>query len=177
MAQSGSAPALGAGGPGFESRRPDVPRRIRPSWVCSIDNPDFPLSPVTLVLVLVRNGEAHLVEDVSNPGDDQLSRMIGAPELRRLEFGVDSGGGSEIVAFASEDPRGYAPNCRIDGLRYPVYGPVVVLGSEDGRHRGLREDELLAIELIPPRGEDRLPRLRIKSDLMVPRLHEGGTAA
>ncbi len=132
---------------------------------------------MTLVLVLVRNGEAQLVDDVSNPGKDHLSRMIGAPELRRLSLRTEPGSESGIVAYASEDPRGYAPNCRVDGLRYPVYGPVVVLGSEGGRHRVLREDELLAIELLPPKGDDRLPRLRIKTDLLVSRVREGGTAA
>jgi len=103
--------------------------------------------------------------------------MIGAPELRRLSLRTEPGSESGIVAYASEDPRGYAPNCRVDGLRYPVYGPVVVLGSEGGRHRVLREDELLAIELLPPKGDDRLPRLRIKTDLLVSRVREGGTAA
>jgi hypothetical protein len=34
VAQSGSAPALGAGGPGFESRRPDMALRKRPSVNC-----------------------------------------------------------------------------------------------------------------------------------------------
>jgi hypothetical protein len=35
VAQSGSAPALGAGGPGFESRRPDCGRAKprRPLWL------------------------------------------------------------------------------------------------------------------------------------------------
>jgi hypothetical protein len=129
------------------------------------------------VLVLVRNGEAQLVEDVSNPGDDQLSRLIGAPELRRVSLRRDAPRGREIVAYVSDDPRGYVPNCRIEGARYPVYGPVVLLASENGRRSMLREDEILSIELVPPRGDDRLPCLRIKEDLVVSGLREGGTAA
>jgi hypothetical protein len=132
---------------------------------------------VRLVLVLIRNGEAQLVEDVSNPGDDHLSRMIGAPELKRVSLRTDPVDGAEIIAYVSDDPRGYVPNCRIEGARYPVYGPVVILGSDEGRRRALREDEILAIELVPPRGGDRLPCLRIKEDLFVSRHREGGTAA
>ena len=129
------------------------------------------------MLVLIRNGEAQLVEDVANPGDDHLARMIGAPELRRLSLRTDPDTGAEIVAWASDDPRGYVPNCRIEGLRYPVYGPVVILGADGARHRPLREEEILAIELVPARGDDRLPRLRIKDELTVSRVHQGGTAA
>jgi hypothetical protein len=103
--------------------------------------------------------------------------MIGAPELRCVPLRGDDPRGRELVAYVSDDPRGYVPNCRIEGARYPVYGPVVILASEGGRRSLLREDEILAIELVPPRGDDRLPCLRIKDDLVVSRIREGDTAA
>ncbi|MEJ2540321.1 MAG: hypothetical protein P8188_10165 [Gemmatimonadota bacterium] len=129
------------------------------------------------MLVLIRNGEAQLLEDVSSLNDDHIARMIGAPELRRLPLRTHPLDGTEIVAYASSDPRGYVPNCRIEKSRYPVYGPVLILGYEDGRHRQLRDEEILAIELVPPRRGERLPCLRVKEEVDTSLVREGGTAA
>jgi hypothetical protein len=153
-----------------------VLRDFEPGAVYRSRSVSCPRTP-KLVLVLIRNGEAQLLEEVQSLNDDHISRMIGAPELRRLPLRTHPLDGTEIVAYASDDPRGYVPNCRIERSRRPIYGPVLILGMENGAHRHLRPEEVLAIELVPPRKGERLPCLRVKEEIDTTLVREGGTAA
>lgn len=104
----------------------------------------------------------------SPPTLEELQTILGGP-LEAVPLPPTTG--MTVIAYCNGDRirQGLGANCYVLGLRYPVPGPLVVVGVEGDHHRSLTPDEVEAfsLQMLPGRP---LPTLCVEG---VSEVHDG----